>query len=203
MRSVIDVSKVGVNRQTVILVGGGGASPCTFGLDHSKPFIEVAEHPFLEHLVRHSTRFRITDVLQLAGHGGEVIRDAGHDRSPFGFGARARVLIEPGPMGTGGASAFAVDALDEIFLAANGDSLFEADLCAFLTRSRADGHSGHLLLREIDASARYGTVRPNAAGRVTAFDEKRDDTGCQSIDAVVHLLRAVDLQRVAPSPLFA
>ncbi|WP_407049802.1 HAD-IIIA family hydrolase [Methyloraptor flagellatus] len=173
-------------RQAVILVGGFGTRLRALGLDCPKPLAEIAGRPFVEHVIRHLARFGVSEIVLVAGYKGDMVRDRYDGRTLFG--AKLRVAIEAVPMGTGGALTV-VDGLDDVFLVSNGDSLFDADLVGFLTKPLADCSAGRVLLREIEDGSRYGAVSVGPDGLVVAFDEKREGSGRQLINAGVYVLR--------------
>jgi D-glycero-D-manno-heptose 1,7-bisphosphate phosphatase len=84
-------------------------------------------------------------------------------------GLDLQVVIEPEPLGTGGALRNALPHLDERFLFLNGDSVFDfnwLDLCA-LAADHPGSQVAMGLRREVDAS-RYGVVVADGE-RVTGF----------------------------------
>lgn len=179
--------------QTVILCGGLGTRLGGLTATTPKPMLPVAGTPFLEVLIQEAARFGFTDVLLLAGRFGTQISEKYHDRTMFG--AHVRVLIEPAPLGTGGALRFACDALQPEFLLMNGDSWIAADLTQFAkawtaSRAGAPGIMAHVLLQTVPDSGRYGAVETEN-GRVTAFREKDPGSSGRAgrINAGVYILR--------------
>jgi D,D-heptose 1,7-bisphosphate phosphatase len=160
--------------QAVILCGGLGTRLGALTSTTSKPMLMVADRPFLEHLMQEVARFGIDRITLLAGRFGEQIHEAYHGRVLFG--ARIEVLIEPEPLGTGGALRFAAADLDPVFLLMNGDSWLEMDLVALAqawqTSRGADPRmQAQLLLKTVPDAGRFGTVELQG-DRVVAFREK-------------------------------
>jgi D-glycero-D-manno-heptose 1,7-bisphosphate phosphatase len=173
--------------QGVILVGGKGARLQSLGLDCPKPLIEIAGRPFVEHVIAQFASFGVTEILLLAGHLGEQVRDR-YDGATL-CGARLKVLIEPAPRGAAGALAFAGAHLAERFLMANGDSILRCDLAEFVATPLREGAAGRLLLRRVADSSRYGTVAVAEDGTVLSFVEKNpDSSGPAPISAGVYVL---------------
>jgi D-glycero-D-manno-heptose 1,7-bisphosphate phosphatase len=170
-------------RQGVILVGGLGTRLGALTQTTPKPMIEVAGRPFVEHVIAHLARFGLEEILLLAGYRGEAFAVAYAGREMFG--ASLSVLVEPEPLGTGGALRFASDRLSQRFLLANGDTFFDADLGDLV--GGGDGHV--ILLRRIEDASRYGTVEVGDDGLVRSFREKvADATGPALINAGCYLL---------------
>lgn len=162
--------------QAVILCGGMGTRLGALTATTPKPLLPVGDRPFVEHLVQEVSRFGFRRVTLLAGRFGDQVRQA-YDGRRIG-GARIDVVVEPGPLGTGGALVHASRAgrLDPVFLLLNGDSWIDADLTKVMlawhrTRAARPDTLAQLLLHSVPDAARYGTVE-HCDGRVTAFREK-------------------------------
>jgi NDP-sugar pyrophosphorylase family protein len=156
--------------QALILVGGLGTRLRPAIGDVPKPMAQIGGRPFLSYLLCQVREAGLSDVLLLTGHGRE------HIEQYFGSGSREGLAIaysaEPAPLGTGGALRHALPRLSgSRFLLMNGDSFFTIDLRAFL--AAADGPAT-LALARVPDGARYGSVRMDAAGRVTQFTEKAE-----------------------------
>jgi histidinol-phosphate phosphatase family protein len=146
-----------VLRQAVILVGGFGSRLGTRTASTPKPLLEVAGRPFLEHLLQDVGRYGVfEEVLLLAGYLGEEVqsRYEGQVRGS----ARIKVIVEPQPLGTGGALLNAKGALEERFLMLNGDSFFDFNLLDLATAPWPTGLLGRLALLRGEGAARYGRV---------------------------------------------
>lgn len=139
-----------------------------------KPLLEVAGRPFLSHLIQEVARYGVKHIVLLAGRFGEQIVTAFHGRRLFG--ARIEVLVEPEPLGTGGALRFAADHLAPQFLLLNGDSWIDADLtrfglCWHKARERDRELKAQMLLHRVPDTARFGRVTLKGE-RVVGFEEK-------------------------------
>lgn len=176
-----------VVEQAVLLVGGQGTRLRSMGFDCPKPMVEIGGRPFLEHVIRHLSRYSIRRIVLVAGYKGEIVADRYHGKSLYDV--ELTVIVEPRPLGTAGALAFAVEHLDEFFVMSNGDSLFDADLSTLLGQALKSGSNGRLLLSEVEDASRYGTVHVGQDGIVQAFLEKRPNSGRQMINSGVCLFR--------------
>lgn len=140
--------------QAVFLVGGLGTRLKHLTQSTPKPMIEVAGRPFLDILVEEAARQGFTDILLLGGYLGEQMT-ARYDGKTV-RGATVRVLVEPAPMGTGGAVKFALPHLAPQFLLANGDTFFDINLRALA--AQVPDRGGVMALRSGVEGARYGRV---------------------------------------------
>jgi D-glycero-D-manno-heptose 1,7-bisphosphate phosphatase len=187
-------------RQAFVLVGGRGTRLGTLAAATPKPLLEVAPgRAFLDHVVLELARHGVREITFLAGHLGEQV-EARYDGRAF-WGADARVLREPEPLGTAGALAFARDAglLDEHFLMLNGDSLFEINLTALVADALGDD-LGRIALRAVPDAGRFGSVE-HGGGRITAFREKDPaSTGPGVVNGGIYLLRREVAQRITTLP---
>lgn len=184
--------------QAVILCGGLGTRLGELTASTPKPMLPVAGRPFLDHLIQEVARYGFSRVTLLAGQFGAQVQAAYDGRHLSGLAID--VVIEPSPMGTGGALAVAeaVGRLDPEFLLMNGDSWIDMNLTTVArhwqaARGTDPGLRAQLLLQTVPDAARYGTVTLDD-GRVTAFREKSPDSAGQPgrINAGVYVLdRAV------------
>lgn len=180
----------GLTTQMVFLVGGKGTRLGAMSADLPKPLQPVAGKPFLRHLIDYARRAGMQRFLLLAGHLGEKVE------AEFADDADVSVLIEPEPLGTGGALRFAQAQLDETFLMANGDSFFRVDLHALATPPSLPHWVGKLALRRIENADRYGVVEIEGE-RITGFRE-RGAGGAGVINGGVYLLRRELAYQISP-----
>ena len=162
--------------QAVILVGGLGTRLGELTARTPKPLLPVAGRPFVEHLLQEVSRYGFRKATLLAGRFGDQVR-ATYDGQVI-FDLAVDVVVEPSPMGTGGALAFAAAEarLDPEFLLMNGDSWIDMDLVRLVrnweaARTERPGTRAQLLLQTVPDAARYGTVSAKD-GLVTVFQEK-------------------------------
>lgn len=177
-------------QQCVILVGGLGTRLGALTQGRPKPLTPVGDRPFLTYLLWHVRRFGFRRVLLLAGHRGEAVIEFAADPR-WTEGLEVEVVVEPEPLGTGGALRNALDRLDERFLLLNGDSVFDfnwLDLQA-LSLDHPDSLAAIGLRYEPDAS-RFGVVELHGE-RIAAMNERGGAEG-GAINGGVYLLdRAV------------
>ncbi|GLK84723.1 HAD-IIIA family hydrolase [Ancylobacter defluvii] len=178
--------------QALILCGGLGTRLGELTAATPKPMLPVAGRPFLDHLIQEVARYGITRIVLLAGRFGEQIVEAFDGKRLYG--ADIEVLVEPAPLGTGGALAFAAPVLDPEFLLLNGDSWIDADLVrfarAFHDASAAEpGLAAQMLLQQVPDAGRFGSVTLEGS-HVRAFLEKSPERAGKPglINAGVYLL---------------
>jgi D,D-heptose 1,7-bisphosphate phosphatase len=193
------MSMTDVIRQACILVGGKGTRLGDLTRTVPKPLLEIAPGTtFLDLVIGELARQGFNDLVLLAGHLGDVVRERYDGRTVAA--ARVRVVIEPEPRGTGGALTCARDLLTSRFLLLNGDSLFDINMRALAAEPMAADVEGLLALRRVADPARYGTVALTDS-RITGFREKNPAvTGPALINAGIYVLRASIINRVSTLP---
>jgi mannose-1-phosphate guanylyltransferase len=178
--------------RAVVLVGGEGTRlrPLTYATP--KPMLPIANRPFLEHQLEHLRAHGVGDVVLACGYRPDAIR--AH------FGDGLGYAVEPEPLGTGGAIAFAARGFGETFVAANGDVLTDLDLTALVAFHRSRGARMTLALHAVDDPSRYGVVETAADGEVTAFLEKPapGTTDVDTINAGTYVVEPDVLDLIPP-----
>jgi len=154
----------------VILIGGLGTRLETLTHSIAKPMLEVAGRPFVEHVISQLARFGVRRIILLAGHKGALPLERYNKRRLFG--AEISVLVEPEPLGTGGALLFAAKQLDDLFFLTNGDTFFDTDLMPLIRMADNPEWSLAMLLRRIEDATRYGHVELDSRGKLSVFSEK-------------------------------
>ncbi len=148
----------------IILVGGEGTRLRPLTYEIPKAMLPIANRPFLEHQVEHLRRHGADRIILACGYRPDAIR--AH------FGDALEYVVEPEPLGTGGAIAHAARGLQEPFVVANGDVLTDLDLTALQRLHRDHGARMTLALHPVEDPSRYGVVVTAPDGAVMAFVEK-------------------------------
>jgi mannose-1-phosphate guanylyltransferase len=148
----------------IILVGGEGTRLRPLTHHTPKSMLPVANRPFLEHQIEHLRRHGVERIRLACGYRPDAIREH--------FGDRLAYAVEPEPLGTGGAIAFAARGLTETFVVANGDVLTDLDLTALVGFHRERGARMTIALHPVSDPSRYGVVVTAPDGAVEAFVEK-------------------------------
>jgi NDP-sugar pyrophosphorylase family protein len=110
-------------------------------------------------------------------------------------------VIEPEPLGTGGALRLAVAAVadpSDPVLVLNGDTWLDVDFAAFLADHRRGGRIVSLLCVEVDDVSRYGRIERGPDGGLIRFVEKDPaQTGPGLINGGAVLFSRAALERLA------
>ncbi len=176
----------------VILAGGEGTRlrPLTEWLP--KAMLPIANKPFLEHQIDHLRRHGVTRVILSCGYLPEPIRRH--------FGDSLEYAVEPEPLGTGGAIAFAAAGIGEAFVVCNGDVLTDLDLSELVAMHRRHRASATIALHRVDDPSAYGLVRTDGEGAVTAFIEKPPpgEADTDTVNAGTYVLEPSVLALIRP-----
>jgi D,D-heptose 1,7-bisphosphate phosphatase len=161
-------------KQAVFLVGGLGSRLGQLTEKTPKPLLKVSGTPFLTHLINKATKLGFTDILLLAGHlGNEIV--SYYQKTPVAH-ANLKVVVEPQPLGTGGALWFARDYLDSRFLLANGDTYFDFNWQEINVGPLA-ASPAVIALRKASIADRYSEVILDGS-RITEFAPPSGQQNC-------------------------
>lgn len=158
-----------MDREAIVLAGGLGTRLRSVLPDLPKPLAPIQGQPFLFYLLRYLRTQGIGRVILSLGYGAEHIL---HWLKSASWDINIVPVVEPQPLGTGGALAYAwraVSAARVFFL--NGDTFFPINLADF---ERFHNHSAtavSVALAYVSPADRYGLVEVEG-GFVKAFREK-------------------------------
>lgn len=184
-------------RQACVLVGGKGTRLGELTRNVPKPLMSIGgDAVFLDVVIGQLVRHGFTDIVLLAGHLADVIRER-YDRRSAGL-ARIRVAVEDEPRGTAGALVSARDLLAPRFLLLNGDSFFDIDVRAFAAAATADDCEAVIALRRVEDGSRYGAVVMQD-DRIVRFAEKKA-AGAALISGGIYLLAVDIIDRIHALP---
>lgn len=176
--------------QWVFLVGGKGSRLGSLTAAVPKPLLPVGGRPFLNILIERAVRLGASEILLLAAHlSDRMVAD--YDGSSC-QGVPIRCLVEPTPLGTGGAIAAASAVLQERWVLANGDTLFDMDP-AHLAPLK-DDWAITMALRQVSDTGRSGIVAVDN-GYVRSF-AARGDGGPGVINAGTYVMRRAVLDSI-------
>jgi mannose-1-phosphate guanylyltransferase len=187
--------------QAIVLVGGQGTRLRPLTETVPKPALTLVDRPFLAYMIEWLAGHGVGEVVLACGFLPDVLRDAlAGEEERAGVGIR--YVAEPEPLGTAGAIRFAAeqmgDALDETFLALNGDVLTDLDLTGLLAAHRERGASATIGLHPVDDSSTYGLVRSGGRGEVLEFLEKTGDAVPGEVNAGMYALERSVLDGIPP-----
>ncbi|HVB03581.1 MAG TPA: nucleotidyltransferase family protein [Chitinophagaceae bacterium] len=155
----------------IILAGGLGTRLKETIADQPKCLAPVAGHPFLHYLLRYLSGQGIGHIILSVGYLHEqVIRWSSLQKEVD----QIRFVIEPHPLGTGGAIRLALEGLQEeaVFIL-NGDTYFGVNLIDLESTHRKNKAELTMALKQMEKPDRYGTVESGKDGRITGFREKQ------------------------------
>lgn len=163
----------------IILCGGLGTRLSSVVSDRPKPMALIGERPFLGELLNWYRAVGVPHFVLAAGKMGEQIR------AHFEGDSDVSVVVEPSPLGTGGAVRLSLMTLLERanqapgasvkhsdVLISNGDSFCAVDLEALVEARRDHRVAVSLAVTEVAESPDYGRVKLHASGRISGFMEK-------------------------------
>jgi len=157
--------------KTIILAGGKGTRLAPYTTIFPKPLVPIGDRPILEIIIRQLVRQGLGDILLSVGHLGELIEayfQNGHRNIP---GLTLEYFREKQPLGTAGSLAM-IPALDETFLAMNGDILTTLDYQALIHHHRDKQAALTIAMHEKDVKIDLGVLETNERGELTSYREK-------------------------------
>ena len=183
-----------------VLAGGLGTRLRDVLPEAPKILAPVLGRPFLDHLLDWLARQGARRVVLGLGYRADAVISylASRSFAPL----EICPAVEPEPLGTGGAVAFARPFLNsDPVLVINGDTIVDADLEAFLKAYFDSGAQAAILCAEVADAGRYGRVEIDANGRIVRFAEKDPSaTGPAWINAGVYLFGRNTMQMIGALP---
>src|SRR3954447_13877828 len=155
--------------RTMLLAAGLGTRlrPLTYELP--KPMVPVLDRPVMAHILDLLHPHGFADVIANIHYFPDEIREYFGDRVTYSF--EEELLGTAG--GVRGCAEF-LTAEDGPFLIISGDALTDIDLPRLVARHRQAGGIGTLAVKRVADTREYGVVLPDAAGRISGFQEKPD-----------------------------
>ena len=192
--------------QAVILAGGKGTRLRPVTAELPKPLIPIANRPLIDHQLRHLAASGIRDVTLALGYNAD--RFGRVDEMAGDLDLRLRIIVEPRPLGTGGALRWCADqgAFDDRpLLWMNGDVVATPDVAALL-----NVHTGHqsvltLWLTSVRDVSEFGVLELAADGHVEQFLEKPapEETDSHLVNAGILMMEPSLLQRIPSDTFFS
>ena len=183
--------------KAILLVGGKGTRLRPLTLHTPKPIVPIFNRPFLHYQI---------DLLKQVPEIDEIILSLNYQprriEDVFGDGASAgikiRYVVEPAPLGTGGAVRYAGDTLTDSVVVFNGDVLTQVDLAAVLRLHRERKARATIVLTGVDNPSAYGLVETDPAGNIQRFIEKPkpEEITTNYINAGIYVLEPETFDRI-------
>jgi NDP-sugar pyrophosphorylase family protein len=183
--------------KAILLAGGKGTRLRPLTIHTPKPIVPIFDRAFLHYQI---------DLLKQVPEIDEVILSLNYQprriEEIFGDGAgtgvRIRYVVEPAPLGTGGAIRYAAQGITDTIVVFNGDVMTSVDVNAVVQRHRERGAKATIVLTPVDNPMAYGLVETEADGSVKRFLEKpsADEITCDTINAGIYVLEPDTFDRI-------
>jgi NDP-sugar pyrophosphorylase family protein len=183
--------------KAILLAGGKGTRLRPLTVHTPKPIVPIFNRPFLYYQI---------DLLRQVPEIDEAILSLNYQPRRIeeifgegeGLGLRLRYVVEPIPLGTGGAIRYAGDQLTESVVVFNGDVLTQVDLGAVLRLHRERKAKATIVLTPVENPRAYGLVESDRDGNILRFLEKPgdDQITCNTINAGIYVLEPETFDRI-------
>jgi NDP-sugar pyrophosphorylase family protein len=183
--------------KAILLAGGKGTRLRPLTVHTPKPIVPILNRPFLYYQIDLLRQVpRIDEVILSLNYQPRRIEELVGEGD--GLGLRVRYVVEPMPLGTGGAVRYAGDQLTESVVVFNGDVLTQIDLGAVLRLHQERKAKATIVLTPVENPRAYGLVETDAAGNVRRFLEKpgEDEITCNTINAGIYVLEPDTFDRI-------
>ncbi|HET9369359.1 MAG TPA: nucleotidyltransferase family protein, partial [Vicinamibacterales bacterium] len=191
--------------KAILLAGGKGTRLRPLTLNTPKPIVPIFDRPFLQYQIDLLRQIpEIDEIVLSLNYQPRRIEEVFGDGSDLGI--HLRYVVEPNPLGTGGAIKFAAgDHRGEPVVVFNGDVFTAVDLPAVLALHRERRARATIVLTPVDNPSAYGLVETDAAGNVEAFVEKPspDQIRCDTINAGIYVLEPETLDRIPKDTVYS
>ncbi len=183
--------------QALVLVGGKGTRLRPLTSETPKPILNLVDRPFLSYMIEWLASHGVDDIVFACGFLPDQLEKVLGGGSAGG--PRLHYVVEPEPLGTGGAIKFAEEHLQDRFFALNGDVLTDLDLTSLWNSHMERGASASLGLYPVEDPTGYGLVDLDDSGTVLDFLEKPgpEHAGAGLINAGTYVLEKSVLADVA------
>jgi mannose-1-phosphate guanylyltransferase len=183
--------------KAILLAGGKGTRLRPMTVHTPKPIVPIFNRPFLHYQIDQLRQVPEIDevILSLNYQPRRIEEILGEGE---GLGVRIRYVVEPMPLGTGGAIRYAGDQLTESVVVFNGDVLTQVDVNAVLTLHRERKAKATIVLTPVENPRAYGLVETDANGNIKRFLEKpgEDEITCNTINAGIYVLEPDTFDRI-------
>jgi mannose-1-phosphate guanylyltransferase len=183
--------------KAILLAGGKGTRLRPLTIHTPKPIVPIFGRPFLNYQIDLVRKLPEIDevILSLNYQPRRIEEVFGHGD---GLGVKVSYVVEPTPLGTGGAVKYAGGEIDETVVVFNGDVMTQVDLRAVLQLHRERRAKATIVLTPVENPTAYGLVETDADGNVRRFLEKpaADEITCDTINAGIYILEPETFDRI-------
>lgn len=190
--------------KAILLAGGKGTRLRPLTLHTPKPIVPIFGRAFLHYqidLVRQVPE--IDEVVLSLNYQPRRIREVfgdGHD-----LGIKISYVVEPNPLGTGGAIKYATGSYADTIVVFNGDVMTQVPLADVIRQHRERKAKATIVLTPVDNPTAYGLVETDAESNVKRFLEKpkADEITCDTINAGVYVLEPETFDRIPKDTVYS
>jgi NDP-sugar pyrophosphorylase family protein len=191
--------------KAILLAGGKGTRLRPLTLHTPKPIVPIFDRPFLQYQIDLLRQVpEIDEVVLSLNYQPRRIEEVFGDGSDLGI--QLRYVVEPTPLGTGGAIRFAAgDTRGEPIVVFNGDVFTSVDLPAVIAMHRERKARATIVLTPVENPRAYGLVETDAEGNVQRFLEKpgEDQLTVDTINAGIYVLEPETLDRIPADQVYS
>jgi mannose-1-phosphate guanylyltransferase len=183
--------------KAILLAGGKGTRLRPLTIHTPKPIVPIFDRPFLQFQLDLLKQVpEIDEVILSLNYQPRRIEEIFGDGGETGLGLR--YVVEPSPLGTGGAVRYAGEALHESVVVFNGDVLTEIDLKAVIALHRERHAKATIVLTPVENPSAYGLVETDKDSNILRFLEKPDahEITCNTINAGIYVLEPDTFDRI-------
>ncbi len=183
--------------KAILLAGGKGTRLRPLTIHTPKPIVPIFDRAFLHYQI---------DLLKQVPDVDEVILSLNYQPRRIeeifgdgeGTGVRIKYVVEPAPLGTGGAIRYAAQGVSDTIIVFNGDVMTAVDVNAVVQLHRARKARATIVLTPVDNPSAYGLVETSPEGDVRRFLEKpgADEITCNTINAGIYILEPETFDRI-------
>ncbi len=183
--------------KAVVLAGGLGTRLRPLTLNTPKPIVPIFDRPFLHQQIELLRQLPdIDEIILSLNYQPEAIERVVGDGSDLGI--HIRYVVEPTPLGTGGAIKYACRGVQGTVIVFNGDVLTDTVLGAVVALHQDRQARATIVLTPVENPSAYGLVETDDEGNVTQFLEKPnpDEITCDTINAGIYVLDTDTFDRI-------
>src|ERR1700675_4305940 len=175
--------------KAILLAGGKGTRLRPLTIHTPKPIVPIFNRPFLHYQLDLLKRVpEIDEAILSLNYQPRRIEEIFGDGQDSGLAIR--YVVEPSPLGTGGAIRYAAGSARESIIVFNGDVMTQVDLAVVIALHRERKAKATIVLTPVENPSAYGLVETDKDGNVLRFLEKPDSQQitCNTINAGIYIL---------------
>jgi mannose-1-phosphate guanylyltransferase len=194
--------------KAILLAGGQGSRLRPLTITTPKPIVPIFDRPFLRYQIELLKQVpEIDEIVLSLNYQPRRIEEVFGDGTELGVSIR--YVVEPQPLGTGGAIKFAAgDKPSGPIVVFNGDVLTSVDLPAVIALHRSRQAKATIVLTPVENPSAYGLVQCDEDQSVKAFLEKPTadqlaETRCDTINAGIYVIEGDTLDRIPADTVYS